>query len=66
LFIKITLGDAKGGNVFISSVQTGDPLPGDQYSETVTLNFSQVKFEYTAQNPDHTAGKTTVGEFVIS
>lgn len=66
LFVKITLGDAKAGNVFISSVHTGDPLPGDQYSETVTLNFSQVKFEYTAQNADHTTGKTTVGEFVIS
>ena len=61
-FVKITMS----GTVIISSVKTGDPLPNDRYSETVTLNFSHVKFEYTPLNPDNSAVATATGEFTIS
>jgi type VI secretion system secreted protein Hcp len=60
-FVKITLS----GTVIISSVHTGDPLPGDRYSETVTLNFSHVKFEYTLQTGTQGKGATSVGEFSV-
>jgi len=42
-FVKITMS----GTVIISSVKTASPLPNDRYSETVTLNFSHVKFART-------------------
>ena len=61
-FIKITMS----GTVIVSSVKTGDPLPNDRYSETVTLNFSHVKFEYTPKAPGDSKGPTAVGEFAIS
>lgn len=61
-FVRITMS----GTVIISSVKTGDPLPNDRYSETVTLNFSHVKFEYTPLNPDNSTGATATGEFTIS
>lgn len=61
-FVKITMS----GTVIVSSVKTGDPLPNDRYSETVTLNFSHVKFEYTPLNPDNSTGATATGEFTIS
>lgn len=61
-FIKITMS----GTVFLSSVSNGDVLPNDRYTETVTLNFSKVKFEYTTQNADQTKGATIAGEFTIS
>ena len=61
-FVRITMS----GTVIISSVKSGDPLPNDKYSETVTLNFSHVKFEYTPLNPDNSKGATATGEFTIS
>ena len=61
-FVRITMS----GTVIISSVKPGDPLPNDRYSETVTLNFSHVKFEYTPLNPDNSIGATATGEFTIS
>jgi type VI secretion system secreted protein Hcp len=61
-FIKITMS----GTVIISSINTGDPLPNDRYSETVTLNFAHVKFEYTPTGPNNSKGATAAGEFTIS
>jgi len=61
-FVRITME----GTVIISSVNVGDPLPNDRYSETVSLNFSRVKFEYTLQTGINTTGATSTGEFTIS
>jgi type VI secretion system secreted protein Hcp len=61
-FIKITMS----GTVIISSVKTGDPLPNDRYSETVSLNFSHMKFEYTPRAPGDSKGATATGEFTVS
>jgi type VI secretion system secreted protein Hcp len=61
-FVKIIMS----GTVIISSVETGDPLPNDMYKETVTLNFSQVRFEYKIQTASQNEGATSVGEFVIN
>src|SRR5512140_273389 len=60
--VKMTMS----GTVFISSVNTGHPEPNDRYTETVTLNFAKVKFEYTGQNADQSKGATIAGEFDIS
>jgi type VI secretion system secreted protein Hcp len=60
--VKMTMS----GTVFISSVNTGYPTPDDRYTETVTLNFAKVKFEYTGQNADQSKGATVAGEFDIS
>jgi type VI secretion system secreted protein Hcp len=60
-FIKITMS----GVVYITSVQTGEALPNDMYGETVTLNFSDVKFEYKVQQDDHSDGPVTTGSFSI-
>lgn len=46
------------GTVFISSVNTGHAEANDRYSETVTLNFAKVKFDYTGQKPDQSKGAT--------
>jgi type VI secretion system secreted protein Hcp len=54
------------GTVFISSVSTGHPTPDDRYTETVTLNFSKVKFEYTPQGEDQAKGAAIAGEFDIA
>ncbi len=60
--VKITMS----GTVFISSVNTGNPTPNDRYTETVTLNFAKVKFEYTGQNADQSKGASVAGEFDIA
>lgn len=60
--VKMTMS----GTVFISSVNTGQPEPNDRYTETVTLNFAKVKFEYTGQNADQSKGASVAGEFDIS
>ena len=60
--VKITMS----GTVFISSVNTGHPTPDDRYTETVTLNFAKVKFEYTGQNADQSKGASVAGEFDIA
>ena len=54
------------GTVFVSSVNTGHPEPNDRYTETVTLNFAKVKFEYTGQNADQSKGASVAGEFDIA
>jgi type VI secretion system secreted protein Hcp len=61
-FVKI----AMEGTVFISSVMTGDTLPNDRYSETVTLNFSKATFTYTIQKADQTAGASIPGVLEIA
>jgi type VI secretion system secreted protein Hcp len=60
--VKMTMS----GTVFISSVNTGHPEPNDRYTETVTLNFAKVKFEYTGQNADQSKGASVSGEFDIA
>jgi type VI secretion system secreted protein Hcp len=60
--VKITMS----GTVFISSVNTGHPTPNDRYTETVTLNFAEVKFEYTGQNADQSKGASVAGQFNIA
>jgi type VI secretion system secreted protein Hcp len=60
--VKMTMS----GTVFISSVNTGHPTPDDRYTETVTLNFAKVKFEYTGQNADQSKGASVAGEFDIA
>jgi type VI secretion system secreted protein Hcp len=60
--VKMTMS----GTVFVSSVNTGHPTPDDRYTETVTLNFAKVKFEYTGQNKDQSKGASVAGEFDIS
>lgn len=54
------------GTVFISSVSTGHPTPDDRYTETVTLNFSHVKFEYTPQEEGQGKAAAITGEFDIA
>jgi type VI secretion system secreted protein Hcp len=59
--VKMTMS----GTVIVSSVHTGDPLPNDQYSETVTLNFSQARFEYTVQTDKQVKGATSSADITI-
>jgi type VI secretion system secreted protein Hcp len=60
--VKMTMS----GTVFVSSVNTGHPEPNDRYTETITLNFAKVKFEYTGQNADQSKGASVSGEFDIA
>jgi type VI secretion system secreted protein Hcp len=60
--VKMTMS----GTVFISSVNTGHPTPDDRYTETLTLNFADVKFEYTGQNKDQSKGASIAGAFNIA
>jgi type VI secretion system secreted protein Hcp len=60
--VKVTMD----GTVFISSVHTGDATANDRYTETVTLNFAHVKFEYTGQKEDQSKGATVSGEMHIA
>jgi type VI protein secretion system component Hcp len=61
-FFVLTLS----GTVFISSVHTGDPLPNDMYSETVTLNFNKAHIQYTPQKADHTADSPVSQDIIIT
>jgi len=60
--VKMTMS----GTVFISSINTGQPTADDRYTESVTLNFAKVKFEYTGQNADQSKGASVAGEFDIA
>jgi len=53
-YIKITMTD-----IIITSVSTGGSGGEDRLTENVSLNFAQVKFEYTPQKVDGT-GDTVV------
>jgi type VI secretion system secreted protein Hcp len=50
-YLKITLTDC-----LISSVSTGGSGGDDRLTENIGINFAKVKFEYTAQKPDGSAG----------
>jgi type VI secretion system secreted protein Hcp len=50
-YVVITMTD-----MIITSVSTGGSGGEDRLTENVTLNFAKVKFEYTPQKPDGTAG----------
>ena len=50
-YIKIEMTE-----VLITSVSTGGSGGEDRLTENVTLNFAKVKFEYTPQKADGTAG----------
>jgi type VI secretion system secreted protein Hcp len=50
-YLKITLTDC-----LISSVSTGGSGGEDRLTENLTINFGEVKFEYTVQKQDGTAG----------
>jgi len=60
--VKMTMS----GTVFVSSINTGQPTADDRYTESVTLNFAKVKFEYTGQNADQSKGASVAGEFDIA
>lgn len=49
-YIKITMND-----VLVSAVSTGGSGGEDRLTENVSLNFAEVKFEYTKQKPDGSA-----------
>jgi len=52
-YLKITLTDC-----LVSSVSTGGSGGEDRLTENLSINFAEVKVEYTAQNPDgSTAGQ---------
>ncbi len=56
-YLKITMKD-----LLISSYTTGGSHDRDRVTETVTLNFSQVKIDYVQQNKDGSgAGAVTGG-----
>jgi type VI secretion system secreted protein Hcp len=50
-YVKITMEP-----VIISSISGGGSQGEERQTENVTLNFGKVKYEYTMQNPDGTAG----------
>jgi type VI secretion system secreted protein Hcp len=50
-YLKITLTDC-----LISSVSTGGSGGEDRLTENISINFGEVKFEYTVQKQDGTAG----------
>jgi type VI secretion system secreted protein Hcp len=54
------------GTVFISSVQTGDALPNDRYTESVTLNFTKANFQYTPQKADNSPDASLAQDIIIT
>jgi type VI secretion system secreted protein Hcp len=60
-YVKITMS----GCVIISSVNMGELMPNDLFSETVTLNFSHVKFEYNTQTAKQGKGSGTTADFEV-
>ena len=61
-YVKITMT-----NVLISSIQTGGTKDqAERLTEQVSLNFSQIKFEYTPQNADGSAGATKTAGWDIA
>ncbi len=50
-YLKVTMNDC-----LISSVSTGGSGGEDRLTENVTINFAKVKFEYTVQKEDGSAG----------
>jgi type VI secretion system secreted protein Hcp len=50
-YLKVTLSDC-----LISSVSTGGSGGEDRLTENIAINFAKVKFEYTVQKADGSAG----------
>jgi type VI secretion system secreted protein Hcp len=50
-YVKITMAP-----VIVTSVSSGGSMGEERLTENVTLNFGKVKYEYTMQNPDGSAG----------
>jgi len=46
-YVKITLSD-----VYVSSVQISSTGPADSHQESLSLNFSKIKYEYQKQKDD--------------
>lgn len=58
-YLKIELKE-----ILVTSYQTGGP--GDEVpTDQISLNFTQIKFEYTQQKPDGTAGEKTIAGWNI-
>ncbi len=60
-FVKITLT-----NVLVSSVSSGGEKEGDQLIESVSLNFSEFRYEYKTQTKDGKAGPAVTTGFNIA
>jgi len=56
--MKVKLSD-----VFVSSYES---TSGDFPSETVTLSFAKIEYEYKGQKPDGSRGSTVKVEFDVS
>ena len=77
LFIRRAAGEKEGGleylkitmeEIIISSLSTGGSGGEDRFTENVTLNFANVKLEYTPQKEDGTADavKTYIGKIAVN
>jgi type VI secretion system secreted protein Hcp len=53
-FVKITMS----GTVMVSSFSPAGSGSDERFTETITLHFSQVQYEYTVQKPDNSKGDT--------
>jgi type VI secretion system secreted protein Hcp len=60
-YTKITMT-----NCIVTSVNHGGTPEGEGHTETVTLMFSTVKYEYTPQNPDGSGGAVVTTAFDIA
>jgi type VI secretion system secreted protein Hcp len=52
--------------VIISSITSGDALPNDRFTESVTLNFGKATFVYTPQGDGQKPGGAVTGTLAIS
>ncbi|CAM5790835.1 Hcp family type VI secretion system effector [Ottowia pentelensis] len=60
-YVKITMS-----TVLVSSVHTGGAKDEERLTERVSLNFAKIKFEYTPQNADGSAGATKTAGWDIA
>jgi type VI secretion system secreted protein Hcp len=59
-FVKITMG----GTVMISSFSPAGAGSDERFTETITIHFSQVQYEYTTQKADNTKGETIPSKLI--
>lgn len=60
-YVKITMKE-----VIITSVSTGGSGGEDRLTENISLNFAEVKYEYTEQKPDGAKGTTKTASWNIA